>query len=80
MNGLFHHETLLCSSLTHTHRDNIRVLIPGAGLGRLAYDIAKLGKFQSYNDIPSDASTTRIHLSGKRILPLHALRVFLHPQ
>lgn len=30
-------------------RGNIHVLVPGAGLGRLAYDIAKLGKSQSCN-------------------------------
>ena len=35
---------LFCSGLTHTCSGNIRVLVPGAGLGRLAYDIAKLGK------------------------------------
>jgi hypothetical protein len=34
---------LLCSGLIHIRRGNIRVLVPGAGLGRLAYDIAKLG-------------------------------------
>lgn len=34
---------LLCSGLTHAYSGNIRVLVPGAGLGRLAYDIAKLG-------------------------------------
>ena len=32
------------SGLNHTRSGNIRVLVPGAGLGRLAYDIAKLGK------------------------------------
>lgn len=38
------HERPFCSGLTHTCSGTIRVLVPGAGLGRLAYDIAKLGK------------------------------------
>ena len=37
------------SGFIHAHRGEIRVLVPGAGLGRLAYDIAKLGKFQLSN-------------------------------
>ena len=40
------------SVLTPTHRGNVRVLVPGAGLGRLAYDITKLGKSQSSNVNP----------------------------
>lgn len=28
---------------TSTNRHTIKVLVPGAGLGRLAYDVAKLG-------------------------------------
>ena len=30
------------------YRETIRVLVPGAGLGRLAYDVAKLGGSLSY--------------------------------
>ena len=36
--------SLIRCGLIHAHRSEIRVLVPGAGLGRLAYDIAKLGK------------------------------------
>lgn len=46
-NGLFHHKTQSLSGLTPMHRSDIRVLVPGAGLGRLAYNIAKLGIPQS---------------------------------
>ena len=35
----------LCSSFSQArYRHNFRVLVPGAGLGRLAYDVAKLGE------------------------------------
>ena len=43
------HNFVFRSGLTHMRRGNIRVLVPGAGLGRLAYDIAKLGKPQPSN-------------------------------
>jgi carnosine N-methyltransferase len=33
--------------LKQTSRHNFRVLVPGAGLGRLAYDVAKLGRILS---------------------------------
>jgi carnosine N-methyltransferase len=36
-----------------TFRHNFRVLVPGAGLGRLAYDVAKLGEV-SNRAYPSD--------------------------
>lgn len=32
----------------HIYRETVRVLVPGAGLGRLAYDVAKLGGSLSY--------------------------------
>ena len=44
--------SLSCSGLTHPYRGNIHVLVPGAGLGRLAYDIAKLGTLNPANVIP----------------------------
>ena len=37
-----------CQDLTNSHRQKLRVLVPGAGLGRLAYDVAHLGR--SYFD------------------------------
>jgi hypothetical protein len=36
-----------------TFRYNFRVLVPGAGLGRLAYDVAKLGEVLN-RALPSD--------------------------
>ena len=44
-----------CFELTHTHRGTVRVLVPGAGLGRLSYDIAKLGRPKPFSLLPSDA-------------------------
>ena len=45
MNGLSNHTTARSApDLTRTCRNDVHVLVPGAGLGRLAYDIAKLGK------------------------------------
>ena len=39
----------LCSSFSQAwFRHNFRVLVPGAGLGRLAYDVANLGKTTSH--------------------------------
>ena len=35
---------LLTRALLTESRHNFRVLVPGAGLGRLAYDVAKLGR------------------------------------
>lgn len=35
-----------------SHRQNIRVLVPGAGLARLAYDIANLGLRISHHTNP----------------------------
>lgn len=32
-----------CGIYMSTNRHTIKVLVPGAGLGRLAYDVAKLG-------------------------------------
>lgn len=83
MNGLYHHKTLHSVLYSAIHRGNIRILVPGAGLGRLAYDIAGLGKPHLPNVVllfSSDISTTRIHLSRKRILPLHAPHFFLRSQ
>jgi len=30
------------------HRHNFRVLVPGTGLGRLAYDVAQLGMLSNF--------------------------------
>ena len=31
------------SGIDTSYRNNVKILVPGAGLGRLAYDIAKMG-------------------------------------
>jgi carnosine N-methyltransferase len=47
-------------------RNNFRVLVPGAGLGRLAYDVAKLGRVPQFCASTSVTdSFARLYLPGK---------------
>ena len=59
-------------------RHNFRVLVPGAGLGRLAYDVAKLGRFLSLLFRFRDRFFVRLCVSGKRVFTLHAARLVLY--
>ena len=61
-------------------RKRLRVLVPGAGLGRLAYDVASLGAF-----LASDSHTctfevhcSRFHMPRQRIFALHAFGLVFH--
>ena len=57
----------------HPIRRTLRVLVPGAGLGRLAYDVAKLGMHISAHTIVIfNIWESRIRLPRQRILALHA--------
>ena len=54
-------------------RRNLRVLVPGAGLGRLAWDVANLGIYLPHpRETRSSLTGRRLRLPGKRILALHA--------
>lgn len=59
-------------------RHNFRVLVPGAGLGRLAYDVAKLGGFLCLLFHFCDRFSVRLFVSGKRVFTLHAARLVLY--
>jgi carnosine N-methyltransferase len=59
-------------------RHNFRVLVPGAGLGRLAYDVAKLGRFLTLLFHFCDRFSVRLFVSGKRVFTLHAARLVLY--
>ena len=59
-------------------RYNFRVLVPGAGLGRLAYDVAKLGRFLSLLFHFRDRFPVRLFVSGKRVFTLHAAHLILY--
>ena len=51
----------LCSSFSQVRfRHNFRVLVPGAGLGRLAYDVANLGERISYPFLRSSHQADRV--------------------
>lgn len=57
------------------HRSNFRVLVPGAGLGRMAWDIANLGEYaqsMKVNIAQRELEPFRFQLSRKWILALHA--------
>ena len=54
-------------------RRNLRVLVPGAGLGRLAWDVANLGIYLPH--VPRTRCPLtghRLRMPGKRVLALHA--------
>ena len=65
------------SSQTKSRHD-FRVLVPGAGLGRLAYDVAKLGRFLSFIFHFRDRFSVRLFVSGKRVFTLHVARLVLY--
>lgn len=60
------------SSSQAKFRHNFRVLVPGAGLGRLAYDVAKLGEFSTYAFHPVTEPSIRLFLPGERVFALYA--------
>jgi hypothetical protein len=59
-------------------RHNFRVLVPGAGLGRLAYDVAKLGELSNYASQPINEPSIRIFLPRKRVFALYAAGFVLY--
>jgi hypothetical protein len=61
-------------------RHNFRVLVPGAGLGRLAYDVAKLGTSLSLSFLlhSRDRFSVRLLVPGKRVFTLHVARLVLY--
>lgn len=63
------------------YRGKLRVLVPGAGLGRLAWDVASLGMIERRDRswLRVNVHCHRIFMSRKRVLPLHAISIFLYP-
>ena len=62
-------------------RRNLRVLVPGAGLGRLAWDVANLGTHLPHVwKTRSPLTGHRLRLPGKRVLALHAPSLVLRPE
>jgi hypothetical protein len=63
-------------------RHNFRVLVPGAGLGRLAYEVAKLGEriSLSFDSATEPTASLRIFLPRQRVFALHAVDLVLHSQ
>lgn len=76
-------ETLQESFPNRTEENPVRVLVPGAGVGRLAHDIADLGGEISFESILSGISytdqtyTTRIRSNSQRMVLLHEHRLSL---
>jgi carnosine N-methyltransferase len=63
-------------------RHNFRVLVPGAGLGRLAYEVAKLGEriSLSFDSATEPTASLRIFLPRQRVFALHAADLVFHSQ
>lgn len=61
-------------------RTKLRVLVPGAGLGRLAYDVANMGMslYVLLAPLINESGTPRIYMSGKRVFALYAPRFLLY--
>ena len=73
--------SVLAIELTPTCSSNVRVLVPGAGLGRLAWEVVQHGTLPSacvsYQLI---LTLRRFQLSSERVLPVYADRLFIYSQ
>jgi hypothetical protein len=68
----------LAQTLIFHPRRDVKVLVPGSGLGRLMYEVAKLGAHSSSTGPPTQSSIAfRFRLPGQRILALHASDIVL---
>lgn len=68
---------------TDEDKAKLRVLVPGTGLGRLAFDVANLGAsgFRlRLLSVSINISCSRLPHSGQRVLSLHASGFILCPQ